>query len=61
MEKIMKENERLKKEVEYLTRTLKTVWDGFDISVDYWRKMYLDLLRCSLVGTSGRDRVGKHN
>ncbi len=56
MEDVLKENERLKREVECLTSTLNSVWSGLDKSVDYWRQHYLELLRDSLATTNGRGR-----
>jgi hypothetical protein len=53
MEEILEENDRLKKEVDYLTETLQEVLDGFSRSVDFWRQRYFDLLQESL-----RDSLG---
>ncbi len=53
MEEILKENERLRMEVECLTETLDSIWFGLGRSVDFWRERYLELLRCSLVPGEG--------
>jgi hypothetical protein len=37
VEEILKENERLKEEVEFL----KQIVDGLSVNVDYWRGLYL--------------------
>jgi hypothetical protein len=53
MEEILEENDRLKKEVERLTETLKDLSEGLSRSVEFRRQRYLEMLRQSLGITQG--------
>ncbi len=48
MEEILEENDRLKKEVERLTETLKDLSEGLSRSVEFWRQRYFEMMRQSL-------------